>query len=112
MVLAARGKGECLAVALTTLRILKLKWKNLKKEVKTNMSYAEKRFEMYEALAEQFGVPVQQFVQNIHKKACKTYINGILASDEDIAELERRLRLGSEMATGRMCGDCIYYETI
>ena len=41
-----------------------------------------------------------------------TVINGIIASKQDIAELERRLRLGLETAFGRCYKGIIYLRTI
>lgn len=41
-----------------------------------------------------------------------TYINGIIATKNDILELERRLRLGIERATARCCGGFIYIKTM
>ena len=42
----------------------------------------------------------------------KIYINGIIATAEDIAELERRMRLGLEKVFGKCYKGIIYYETI
>ena len=39
-------------------------------------------------------------------------INGVLATKKDLAELERRLRLGYERATAKYFGDIIYVETL
>lgn len=45
-------------------------------------------------------------------KSSKIYINGILATKEDLAELERKLRLGIEYATAQCHNDAIYYKTV
>ena len=40
------------------------------------------------------------------------YINGILATTQDLAELEHNLRLGYERAFAKCCNGFIYYKTI
>ena len=42
----------------------------------------------------------------------QVYINGILATVEDLVELERRLRSGMERAFARCCDGFIFYKTI
>lgn len=40
------------------------------------------------------------------------YINGILATNKDLQELERRLRLGQEKAFAKCIDGTIFYKTI
>lgn len=39
------------------------------------------------------------------------YINGILATQQDLEELERNLRNGIEKAIAKCCNGFIYYKT-
>lgn len=40
-----------------------------------------------------------------------TYINGVIANAEDMHELERRLRAGTETATAKIRGNSVFYTT-
>lgn len=62
--------------------------------------------------AEQFGLPVEEFERQLNGEKRKIYINGVLATDEDLFALEGKLRFGMECATGKIIGNNIYYKTI
>ena len=52
-----------------------------------------------------------EIYHEVHAGMRKIYINDVPATEEDVAELQRRLRLGIERATGKICNGAVYYNT-
>lgn len=74
--------------------------------------HEERLARLHEAEAQQFGMPVFNFERELANEKRKTYINGMLATAEDLMTFEYKLRAGLERATGEISGNCIYYKTI
>lgn len=64
-----------------------------------------------EALDMILKLQVAEIYNELNASKRKTYINGELATKEDVAELEWALRNGYARATGRVCNGSVYYKT-
>lgn len=64
-----------------------------------------------EALSMIVKLQLAEIQHSLHADKRITYINGVPATEKDVADLEWALRNGYVRATGRICNGFVYYKT-